>query len=1149
MKKTVLLLLTLSVQQLLSQTMDNINKLYPAAPAANNLMKFEEVPVSNYTGIPDITIPIAGIPTNNPKVAMNVSLNYHPLNAKPDDKSGETGLGWSLFAGGSITRTVRGTPDDRSVLASLGGQPTIGILIDEFTSGIANKNYTRKYLDALATGIGLDPGNIQFKTLFYEALYLNRYDTEYDLYQYNFMGYSGRFIVKKDSSNQLYVEKLDKNNLKITINALNPHPNNNFEAIAFVITDEQGNKYTFDIVERSQRSTFSRRVGFNAGVRQDGSNLGYTPSAFHLSKITDAADSELVKLHYYPEQQLQYTDNSEITRYRKHQDDGYVSGSIPPDPVRILFDKEIPAALETHSTTTNSYVRNLKDIEIVGKGKINFTYLQGRSDTNYGLPQQLQKLDKINIIDFSGKTIENYQFSYNNFNFRVLGSDIDQVRLSLSKITKYNAALAKEFDYAFNYNENTAGATLSKDHWGWFNCPSYNANYFLAKDVSPECVNINILKSIKLPSGGLRVFDFGTNTYSSGQTFDLYENPENWEPTTNEVAYLKTENNVRKYFFTIDSPKNVDINTMLTNQIANYTWSISFYRKDGNTYTYAASVGPGIDPDPAYPQDHTRFFEAGEYYIVFNVDFMANFTGTVNFTATHKTKKTINLKNYVVGGGIRINNISYYDKPGDAIPNKKVNYSYDDVSGPSKSSGALVFPKPVHNYEYSYNNDFLFICGYFSPLSPQFCKYSYSNTFTIYSSQNFIPIQKTQGADVGYQRVVVSETGKGESIYTYTSPIDQPNPDYVAVLPPFYPVTNYDYKRGLLMEEQKKDNATVLQYKKSNQYNTYHSEKLTGINLRHMSSPQFTEYIYGGQLETYGEYMALCSNGGQPDVYCGTNDPASMIGITPSVEIIGKANPNHSETTEYLNGKMVKTVEDITFNTRDYPTKQVTVDPDSKITETTYQYAHEKSNTRLVNANIIGIPLETSVLAKQDPTDPGKVIGKSETKFDDPNHLFPTSALSYDLQDNASTEVTYDKYDAKSNLQQYTGKDGIPVVIVWGYNGTQPIAKVEGITYDQLNTLGLIASIVSASDTDASDPLTEHALITALDTFRKSTALAAAIPVTTYTYDPLIGITSITPPSGIREVYLYDTANRLKEIREKDTAGKIIKEFKYNYKN
>ncbi|HAO26592.1 MAG TPA: hypothetical protein DCQ68_00740 [Chryseobacterium indologenes] len=53
--------------------------------------------------------------------------------------------------------------------------------------------------------------------------------------------------------------------------------------------------------------------------------------------------------------------------------------------------------------------------------------------------------------------------------------------------------------------------------------------------------------------------------------------------------------------------------------------------------------------------------------------------------------------------------------------------------------------------------------------------------------------------------------------------------------------------------------------------------------------------------------------------------------------------------------------------------------------------------------------------------------------------------------------------------------------------------------------------------------------------------------VTTYTYDPLIGVRSITSPSGIRENYLYDSAGRLEKIIDAD--GRVVKEMKYNYKN
>ncbi|MEJ5052655.1 hypothetical protein WH221_22740, partial [Chryseobacterium culicis] len=80
------------------------------------------------------------------------------------------------------------------------------------------------------------------------------------------------------------------------------------------------------------------------------------------------------------------------------------------------------------------------------------------------------------------------------------------------------------------------------------------------------------------------------------------------------------------------------------------------------------------------------------------------------------------------------------------------------------------------------------------------------------------------------------------------------------------------------------------------------------------------------------------------------------------------------------------------------------------------------------------------------------------------------------------------------------------------------------------------------------------AFLSALNTFRMNASLSA-YQVTTYTYDPLIGVRSITPPSGLSEFYIYDTANRLKEIRqqEKESSGntiyKTVKEFQYNYKN
>ena len=79
-----------------------------------------------------------------------------------------------------------------------------------------------------------------------------------------------------------------------------------------------------------------------------------------------------------------------------------------------------------------------------------------------------------------------------------------------------------------------------------------------------------------------------------------------------------------------------------------------------------------------------------------------------------------------------------------------------------------------------------------------------------------------------------------------------------------------------------------------------------------------------------------------------------------------------------------------------------------------------------------------------------------------PLNLLPSSVVSTDLQNVVSNEVTYDYYDNKGNLQQYTTKDGLSTVIVWGYNLTQPIAKIEGAKMSDIQQ-SLIDSIVTAS--------------------------------------------------------------------------------------
>lgn len=242
----------------------------------------------------------------------------------------------------------------------------------------------------------------------------------------------------------------------------------------------------------------------------------------------------------------------------------------------------------------------------------------------------------------------------------------------------------------------------------------------------------------------------------------------------------------------------------------------------------------------------------------------------------------------------------------------------------------------------------------------------------------------------------------------------------------------------------------------------------------------------------------------------------------------------------YFDSGMVETKNEIFRNTHNNkPKLERSTSFDGSIQETAYQYALEKNNLKLLGANIVGIPLEITSTIKKNISDPGKLISRSETKYENPGHKYPTSSVSYDSQDLLASEVIFNRYDSKGNLEQYTTKDGIPVSVVWGYNKTQPIAKVEGASYDQI--VPYISDIISKSDAAV---ISEADLQNALDAFRNNTNFGN-YQITTYLFDSLARMKTMTPPTGVRAVYQYDSAGRLEKVE--DEAGKLLKKYQYNY--
>jgi hypothetical protein len=1111
----------------------DINQMFPAAPTSNNLMKFEEVPVSYYTGIPDINIPFFNIPTSNAKVSVAVQLKYHPLNAKPDDKAGETGLGWSMIAGGTISRTVRGGGvDEKSMTIAFSSPPKPKFGIYDHIN-----NPTYKVMND-------EPVNMDDYKFFAG---LGRYDTEYDLFQYNFMGNSGRFYIIKDAAGNYKAEKLDKNNLQILF-----EHNTTGEVISFTIVDDKGIKYIFSPMEKSQKSITNTKTGLTTGIGNIDGNLEIDNywASFHLTKITDQNNIALALFKYDLSSVVKFEEPTTRT-FRNAKDVYYHNTSQNTNGTHQNPDWSMPGAIESQTVSNITNTQLLTSIEIVDKGIIYLNYEKGRQDSNYAQPSELYKLKSIQsnyLGQNAGSYTEKYNFEYDytNTSYKSNNATITLRKMVLNKIVKMSSTDQNQ-EYSIAYHKSTG--ELGKDGWGYY-----------TDDIAND-----IIKSITYPTKGKVVFDFGSNTYShyyngagmeavqgywKKQSFDFFIN-------------FGTFGDTKQFFFTVNDPQYVKLHSMLGNLIF-YNWNFKVYKKiSDNNFEKVFEKANGNQacnrPEPPFCPtsgldvggeihseyfDHV-YFEPGTYYASLQGSYFPSIPGSTYDSFMATTEENIFVNDIVRnGGGLRINNIQYFDSPASPKPSREFVYDYKDIDSPQKSSGSLVFPEPIMRYSdsYSYRN------------KANNADIVYSANFDVKTDYNILPVQKTQGSDVGYKYVTVKQITKGDNnniidngstVYTFRSPVDYPNDGSLSLQPPVRPIPNLDYLRGQLISEKKYNSDGQILSETNTDYSVTEIEKNDGIKL--------LDNFYRssvGEYFIYNSFQELLSHVGN----------VSLTTPYKNFEKFGITLPSKKTEISYFYNNSIQTSVASTstnaYNTNDYLSLSTLVLPDGTSTVTNYLYATEKNNQKLINANMIGIPLETGVVQKMNSSDPGKTIAKTELIYNPAtSSLFPDAVTGLNTQTNTmENRIKYDKYDIKGNPEQYTLKEGTPVSIIWGYNKTFPIARVEGIKFSDI-LQSAITSIVDASNTDASAGTgnDESVLLSALDTFRKTAAPSAQI--TTYTYDPLVGVRTVIQPSGVKEFYFYDTENRLKEVKQevRDASGnvsyKTLKEYQYHFKN
>ncbi len=245
--------------------------ILPQSPEAQAMIKSALLPVSLYSGLPQINIPLYDLKT--PSLDIPISLSYNFSGFKIAETASSVGLGWNVEGGGVITRIIKSKVDhlDPVVLSDTGDY-------DDYVN-INQLAYKQDFVQKLAQG---------------------KIDGEPDLYVFSAPGLTGKFILMQGHA---YI--FPQQNIQITSNSL-----------GFVITNEKGDRYIFhdkELTHHKQSTQFAESIPDHA-------------SAYFLTQIISADLADTINYTYntYTYHQLPAYSQTLVTRFKAGT---YLSGS------------------------------------------------------------------------------------------------------------------------------------------------------------------------------------------------------------------------------------------------------------------------------------------------------------------------------------------------------------------------------------------------------------------------------------------------------------------------------------------------------------------------------------------------------------------------------------------------------------------------------------------------------------------------------------------------------------------------------------------------------------------------------------------------------------------------------------------------------
>lgn len=974
-------------------------QIIPPSPEAASLGKYGEIPVSHYTGIPNIQIPIYHI--QNGTLSIPVYLSYHAGGHKVEDIASSVGLGWSLNAGGTITRTVRGLADE------LTGIGYIDCLPKDLDA------YTEQQLQLAAT---------------------DKIDTQPDIFFFNFGEYSGKFFFDKEGNCHV----VPYQNFKIKP-AIGPKKgaNDNWE-----ITTESGITFKFSAKELTTINSYCSSTG---GITNTTPSPATYVSSWYLTEVTSPGNRHNIQFEYVNED-ISHDVNISASKYWA-----------------IGASSSYNSLCETKLSTKSKKIRKITflngslEVNPTSSGQNLLSYLrQDLSGSTF--------IKEIEIKNNEGSLVKKFIMDYSYFLSNCSTERCKRLKLE-AITEYGPTLVSKPYLFEYNSQQLPSRDSFDKDHWGYFNNKGnttlnpeymdYNASQntmviFPGADKSPdpEASQACMLKRIYYPTGGSTKFEYQLNEVISDQLPNktlgvkkVYKIEGNGSSPNKSLSF-----NVHGYY--------------RPGQVVEVRYKITGCQPSGSdpdTNTHGFVVAPEFPSNCPYIEilhSNGTTYKALAYYPSENEQVFKSYIPNGNYTlkgSNAKTGQTYSVELKIdseidspnkYAGGLRIAKVTNFDafNPEKAIVEA---YEYNDEDNLTTGNLSDI---PLYHYLWGIEID--------DNCNP-------NGTYLVLTVGSNTTLGTDKGSYVGYGIVTelrgnFGENGKSELYFTsiYQNNFEF-NDGYKDIFPFGPPIYNNDWKRGFLKRQvdymfvKSDPNKFKPVFEKINEYEIVGVEKIikglkVGIALKSCNNnpPGKTEtssfFNRVGQGYLLKSSREIIYNHFDNNTFVNYKEynynPVNLSMKEEKVEVnsIEKILTRYFYSSDFnFNGvgsnTMAKGIAAMLNNLHiqnNLIEKQIWKEKDN-------QHFLISSQLNLFKENGIDIDKILAIETKE----PIIASGYNNPSIDQ-NEDFIFDSPKF------QTKVVFNSYDNKGNLLELTKSDGVKLSYIWGYDNSLPIAQV-----------------------------------------------------------------------------------------------------------